>query len=83
MCKGEVREIPNEELAEELIKASFIKVYKPDNIKELKQELENANSKIVELEKTIEELNAELEKLNNSTSVDKAKNSPDNTLTNK
>ena len=63
MSKGEVREIPNVELAEELKKAGFIKVYKTENLKELKKELEDANLKIVELEKTIEELNAELENL--------------------
>ena len=66
MSKGEVREIPNEDLAKELMKAGFIKKYKPDNAKELKKELEEANSKIEELEKTINELNAEIESLKTS-----------------
>lgn len=66
MSKGEVREIPNEDLAKELINAGFIAKYKPDNAKELKKELEEANSKIEELENTINELNAELESLKTS-----------------
>ena len=67
MAKDEVREIPNEDLAKELMKAGFITKYKPDNAKELKKKLEEANSKIEELEKTIEELNAEIENLKTPT----------------
>lgn len=63
MSKGEVKEIPNEDLAKELMKAGFITKYKPDNAKELKKELEDANAKIEELLKTIDELNAEIESL--------------------
>lgn len=66
MSKGEVREIPNENLAKELMKAGFITKYKSDNAKEIKKELEDANAKIEELEKTIEELNAEIENLKTS-----------------
>ena len=40
MYKGEVREIPNEDLAKELVKAGFIKKYKPNDAKELKILLE-------------------------------------------
>ena len=64
MSKGEVREIPNEDLAKELMKAGFITKYKSDNAKELKKELKDANVKIEELENTIEVLNTEIENLN-------------------
>ena len=66
MAKDEVREIPNEELAKDLIKAKLIKKYDNKDPKELKKALEDANSKIEELEKTIEELNAELKSLKTS-----------------
>lgn len=71
MSKGEVRDIPNEDLAKELMKVGYIKKYKPDDAKALKKELEEAYSKIAELEKTIEELNAELENLKTPTEGEK------------
>lgn len=74
MSKGEVREIPNENLANELIGAGFIIKYKPDNIKELKKKLEEANSKIAEQENTINELKAEIESLKTSNEEDSDKN---------
>lgn len=66
MYKGEVREIPNEDLAKELVKAGFIKKYKPNDAKELKILLDEANSTIKELEKTIDELNIEIDSLKSS-----------------
>ena len=66
MYKGEVREIPNEDLAKELVKAGFIKKYKPNDAKELKILLDEANSTIKELEKTIDELNTEIDSLKSS-----------------
>lgn len=66
MYKGEVREIPNEDLAKELVKAGFIKKYKPNDAKELKILLDEANSTIKELEKTIDELNTEINSLKSS-----------------
>lgn len=75
MSKGEVREIPNENLANELISAGFIVKYKPDNIKGLKEELKEANSKIVEQENTINELKAEIESLKTSNEEDSDENS--------
>ena len=66
MYKGEVREIPNEDLAKELVKAGFIKKYKPNDAKELKILLDETNSTIKELEKTIDELNTEIDSLKSS-----------------
>lgn len=66
MYKGEVREIPNEDLAKELVKAGFIKKYKPNDAKELKILLDEANSTIKGLEKTIDELNTEIDSLKSS-----------------
>lgn len=85
MSKGEVREIPNEDLAKELMKAGFITKYKPDNAKDLKKELEDANAKIEELEKTIDELNAEIEslKVTDETSNETPEGTSDNSDENK
>lgn len=65
MRKGEVRDIPNEALAQELIDAKFIKKYVPDNAKELKNALDKANETITNLEKQIVELNETIANLEN------------------
>lgn len=78
MYKGEVREIPNEDLAKELVKAGFIKKYKPNDAKELKILLDEANSTIKELEKTIDELNTEIDSLKSSKEDPEDSNGPKN-----
>lgn len=63
MVKGQVREIPNEDLAKDLMKAKLIKKYTVSTNKELEkensrliEELQKANEMIEELNKRIEEL---------------------------
>ncbi len=63
MAEGEVREIPNDALAKDLIKAKLIKKYVPNDAKAIKEELETANKKIEELTLENNELKAELENL--------------------
>lgn len=73
MAKGQVREIPNSSLANDLVKAGFIKKYVADNTEALNAELDNASKKMAELEeknnKLIEQIaeltekNTELENL--------------------
>ena len=63
MAEGEVREIPNEELAKDLIKSGFIKKYTPNDSKSLKKELDEANKRIAILEQEKTELEEEISKL--------------------
>lgn len=61
MRKGEVREIPNEALAQELMEAKYIKKYVPNNAKELQKALDEANETIASLNNEIAELQKQLE----------------------
>ena len=63
MTVGEVREIPNDALAKDLIKAKLIKKYVADDAKVIKEELEKANKTIEELTLENTKLKAELESL--------------------
>ena len=63
MVKGEVREIPNESLAKDLMNAKLIKKYVVNDNKALKEELEISNKKIEELENQNKQLLAENEEL--------------------
>ncbi|MBQ8892554.1 MAG: hypothetical protein IJ068_06810 [Bacilli bacterium] len=63
MTVGEVREIPNDALAKDLIKAKLIKKYVANDAKVIKEELEKANKTIEELTLENTELKAELENL--------------------
>ena len=61
MRKGEVREIPNEALAQELMEAKYIKKYVPNNAKELQKALDEANETIANLNNEIVDLKKQLE----------------------
>ena len=63
MAKGEIRDIPNEALAKDLMKAKLIKKYKPTDEKVLKDELESANSLINELTEENKMLKEQIEEL--------------------
>ena len=63
MAKGEIREIPNETLAKDLMKAKLIKKYTPTDEKVLKDELESANSLINELIEENKMLKEQIEEL--------------------
>lgn len=63
MACGEVREISNEDLAKDLLKAKLIKKYSPDDTKSLKKELDTANNRIAELESENATLVAEISSL--------------------
>ena len=55
MAVGEVREITDEALAKDLLKAKLIKKYVVSNTKQLQNELAEANKTIEELQSTITE----------------------------
>lgn len=63
MVKGEVREIPNESLANDLMNAKLIKKFVVSDSKELEEELEISNKKIEELENQNKQLLDENESL--------------------
>ena len=63
MAKGEIRNIPNEALAKDLMKAKLIKKYTPTDEKVLKDELESANSLINELTEENKMLKEQIEEL--------------------
>lgn len=63
MVKGEVREIPNKSLAQDLMNAKLIKKYVASDSEALKEELEISNKKIEELENQNKLLLAENEEL--------------------
>lgn len=75
MAKGQVREISNEALAKDLMKAKLIKKYIPTNEKSLKDELASANLIINELTEENKNLKEKLEEL----SVTDKENSEENT----
>ena len=63
MAKGEIRDIPNEALTKDLMKAKLIKKYTPTDEKVLKDELESANSLINELTEENKMLKEQIEEL--------------------
>ena len=63
MAKGEIRDIPNDALVKDLMKAKLIKKYTPTDEKVLKDELESANSLINELTEENKILKEQIEKL--------------------
>lgn len=63
MSKGDVREIPNDALAKDLMRANLIEKYVPNASKEIKEELETANSTIAELKEVNNKLVEENSKL--------------------
>lgn len=65
MVKGQVREIPNLSLANDLIKAGLIKKYVANSNESLKEELEKATIKINELIDENEKLKNLLEQFDN------------------
>lgn len=84
MAQGEVREIPDETLAKDLIKSKFIKKYVPDNAKAIKEELDKANKTIedltnenLELKEEIETLKAQLPTAEGEKTPDKENNESD------
>ena len=56
MVKGEVRKIPNEALAKDLVNAKLIKEYVPTNSQVLKEELKKAKEEIEQLKLQNEEI---------------------------
>ena len=63
MAVGEVREITDEALAKDLLKAKLIKKYVISNTKQLQNELVEANKTIEELQSTITEKEEIIEQL--------------------
>lgn len=78
MAKGEIRDIPNEALAKDLMKAKLIKKYIPTDEKVLKDELESANSLINELTEENKMLKEQIEELS---TVNKDSEKADDTST--
>lgn len=63
MAKGEIRDIPNDALVKDLMKAKLIKKYTPTDEKKLRDELESANSLINELTEENKMLKEQIEEL--------------------
>ena len=78
MAKGEIRDIPNDALVKDLMKAKLIKKYTPTDEKILKDELESANSLINELTEENKMLKEQIEELStiNKESEKTNQNSP-------
>lgn len=78
MVKGEVRKIPNEALAKDLVNAKLIKEYVPTNSQVLKEELKKAKEEIEQLKENNKKLLEEIEtlKLQNE-EISKKKDSDD------
>ena len=77
MAKGEIRDIPNEALAKDLMKAKLIKKYTPTDEKVLKDELKSANSLINELTEENKMLKEQIEELS---TINKESEKTDDTL---
>lgn len=76
MVKGEVREIPNEALAKDLVNAKLIKEYVPqvlkEELKKAKEEIEQLkenNKKLLEEIETLKLQNEEISKKNDSDDI--------------
>lgn len=77
MAKGEIRDIPNDALVKDLMKAKLIKKYTPTDEKILKDELESANSLINELTEENKMLKEQIEELS---TINKESGKTDDTL---
>lgn len=79
MVKSEVREIPNEALAKDLVNAKLIKEYVPTNSQVLKEELKKAKEEIEQLKENNKKLLEEIETLKLQNEEISKKNDSDDT----